>query len=190
MRQAYVSASAALLALSCFLHPAAAKADTFLFTASGSGLTLVASLTGTPDASTPGAFDITGGSGTANGTAVTLYTPSGTSTSPQTANFTSPPFTHASNYTYDNVVYTTGNSGLVLDQDGLLFSAPDDHFNVFGLGPNYVYTDDEIVNGLNSDAISVTLADVSATTPEPASIALLATGLLGTAGILRRRRSA
>ena len=190
MSQRHLTASAALLAFSCILHPSSAKADpfTFTFTATGPGATATATLTGVADPTVQGAFDLTGGSGTFNGAPITLYTPSGTASTFQTANFTSPPFSFNSTYLYDNVVYTSGNHGLALDQYGLLFSEPNDHFNPFSVGPGYAYSNDETLFGFNAPLNAVTITPAATTvTPEPASIALLGTGLLGVAGVLRRR---
>lgn len=202
MRIRSLTASAALLALSCFLHTTPAKADTYEFSLAASSpqngpnmaVTVFATLYGTPDPSVAGAYDLTRGSGTFNGTDFTLYTSQGLipAGSYEDANFSSPPFTYASTYYYDNVVYTSGNGGLALDEYGLLFSEADDHFNPFIQGSNYVYTNDETVNGFNAPLYSLTLTDLGpvSVTPEPTSIALLGTGILGSLGFLRRRRTA
>jgi len=196
MRIRSLTAPAALLALSCFLHTTPAKADTFLLTATApatatnSAVNLTATINGNADPTVAGAFDITGGSGTFNGTAISIYSNGPIAAgSYDTANFSSPPFSHATSYEYDNVVYTSGNGGLALDEYGLLFSAADDHYNPYTQGPDYVYTDDETVYGYNAPLYTFSLTDLGSTsvTPEPASIALLGTGLLGVAGTLRRR---
>ncbi len=194
MRHPLVATSAALLALSCFLHTTPAHADTFLLTASSpatavnTAVVATATLTGTPDPTVAGAFDLTSGSGTWNGEAITLYLPSATAGTFQTANFTTP---GAPSYEYDNVVYTSGNNGLALDEYGLLFSSATDNYNPFIQGTGYVYTDNETDYGFNAPLYTLTLTDLgptpTSTTPEPTSIALLGTGLLGTAGVLRRR---
>ena len=193
MRLPLLSLVSGTLLLACTVAIAPRlSAETFTFTANGVGSAFSASgtLTGVADPSTPGAFDITGGVGTANGTPFSLVTPGGTSTGNPvnvTYNTAGGPYY----YTYDNVVYT---QGAALDLYGLLFSEPTDHLNFFVQNGTFVYSND--ASGANDFLVNFTLTDTTdagptpvASTPEPSSIALLGTGLLGGLNLLRRRRS-
>ncbi len=173
MRSFLLSASAVLFSIT------AARADTFSFNVSGSGISASGTLTGSADSKTAGAFDITSATGQLNGSALSLYLPSGTASQPQSVGFPGVP---DGGYSYDNVVYT---SAVALDGSGLLFSTGNNHANFYYNG-GYQYTNDYMAGGL---PITFTLTDLTTTasTPEPSSLVLLGTGLLGVLFLFCRR---
>lgn len=176
--------SAALLCLPAFCLSSGARAETFAFTASAPGSLFFASgtLIGSVDPTDSSAFDITGVNGQVDGFALTLVTP-GTSAGHNIA-VKYPTATGTAYYNYDNVVYDTGAS---LDLYGLLFSDNGDHANFYLQNGQYIFASDENNTG---SPIAFTLLDTTspvAATPEPSSLLLLATGVFGTALVLRRR---
>ncbi len=219
MQQRFPALPAALLAFSCFLHASPAKADTYAFTFSTPGTYAALSASGTftavPDTGNPGVQDITSLTGTLTNTALTgdpnpvpitlvplsygTAQPGGYTQHTYDAGFDPTSQQESSfNLTYDNLLFSSGS---VLGAYGLAFANATDNvtYELAQVGSGYGYEAfSTLPNGENFDqrtlsgpAVDVTITDLSATavTPEPASIALLGTGMLGVAGIFRRRRT-
>ena len=177
------------LALAALAAPLALHADTYNFAITtsdtsstpGSSFTVSGTITGPADPYAPAAFDIDSITGAAS-----IYTFSGI----VTADTNSQVSATQSGFTFDNVLYT-GSGENHVDADGFLLYLTSPR----GLSLAHVYYN----NGYEVDVVdpndpgdvtpfAIASFDVSpSTVPEPSTLALFGTGLLGLVGIGRRR---
>jgi len=153
-----------------------AHADSFTFTGSGPGMTMSGTMTATPGG--PNQFTVTAITGNVNGDPITGIIPGGPGA------FTSP----GNAYSLDNVLYFP--SAPFLDGPGIGFYVNGTEANVFFVsdpGSYYLLIGNRghIVESL----LSVFSVSSAAPVPEPASLFLLGSGLLGLVGRVRTKLS-
>ncbi len=159
-----ILASLALLAFS--IVPASAHASTFGFTYTGLGVVGTGTFT-TSNTAVNGYYTVTGLTGTQDGFRMTLLAPD----------------TFAGN---DNLLSLTAP---YLDVHGISFVAGGIDYNLYATATG---VDRECAlctahPAIDGETIRFSVAPTVAPTPEPGSLALFGTGLLGAVGVVRRR---
>ena len=162
------------------LFSPAAYADSYSFTFAGSGFTGSGTFT-TSATATPGQFLIDSVNGTTDGIPIQGILPPGTY-----------PPTSSGNFPNDNLFFYPLLAGGALDLNGFAYSLTSgSNFDIFHFEGYYLET------GPNFDSFTLDSFSIIDTTtgtpivgspvPEPGSLLLLATGVLGIAGTVRRR---
>jgi PEP-CTERM motif len=160
----------------------AAHADTFTFQASGAGITSSGTIVAVADPTLANAFDVTSISGTFNGTAITSLLPCPAYDPNNQCNNANP-----RNFSFDNLIYIASGQPF-LDGGGLGFGVGASGYQVnffFDTSTppgNYaIFDNTNFTEPLSSFTVAL------ATIPEPGSLILFGSGLLGVFGAMRRR---
>ena len=158
----------AIFVLSCALaFVGGAQADDIQFSYNGGGVTVNGTLFGTNNGN--GTWTITDITGTYNGIGIAGLVPLGTDP----------------NYIYNNLFYYPAGASYV-DDSGILFNVPGlgDVNLYFDPTSGYLNSTGDVSSGFVTTAVT---ADFSAPAPEPGTLALLGTAILGTWGMARHR---
>lgn len=197
--------------------PSSARADNYVFSVNGNGFSgtgvLQLSNTGPFGASTitgiTGTFtdSVSHFSGTISGGAASTSLPVGPPATDSTDTFFPAPAFTNSGFSYDDLFWVDGNSPDVCVDAPPIFQGGD--FDIYGLAFNVtdgsnVYTVDLWSNGpiaggyqlndgsiaTNPDGTAYAVDFTASPTPEPSSLVMLGSGVLGLAGVVRRKRIA
>jgi hypothetical protein len=177
------------LATALAIAPAALADITYDFTITGSGVSASGIIT-VATTGTPGVDDITGITGT--------YSDAGITTTNITGMYPDPTYTPIEDsnhlFLFDNLFYSSGNSGLALDNDGMVFElANGDYVGVCGTG----CTTDSLPYNLNvvdttgnythnNSGIGVTFTPEGGNVPDGGMTMMLLGGVLVGLETLRR----
>jgi PEP-CTERM motif len=144
-----------------------AQADNIQFAYEGDGVTVNGTLFGANNGN--GTWTITNITGTYNGIGITGLVPLGADPS----------------YIYNNLFYSPAD-GSYVDDSGILFNVPGigDVNLYFDPTLGYLSSTGNVSSGFVTTAVTV---DFSAPAPEPGTLALLGTAILGSWGMIRRR---